>query len=39
MALRISKYGYVMETGKIILLGPSCDLMRDEKVIKAYLGG
>lgn len=39
MALRISKYGYVMETGKIILLGPSCDLMRDEKVIQAYLGG
>jgi branched-chain amino acid transport system ATP-binding protein len=39
LALRISNYGYVMETGKIILLGPSSDLMRDKKVIQAYLGG
>jgi len=39
MALRISKFGYVMETGKIVLLGPSSDLIRDERVIKAYLGG
>jgi branched-chain amino acid transport system ATP-binding protein len=39
MALRISKFGYVMETGKIVLSGPSSDLIRDERVIKAYLGG
>jgi len=39
MALRISKFGYVMETGKIVLFGPSSDLIRDERVIKAYLGG
>jgi branched-chain amino acid transport system ATP-binding protein len=39
MALRISRFGYVMETGKIVLFGPSSDLIKDEKVIKAYLGG
>jgi branched-chain amino acid transport system ATP-binding protein len=39
MALRISKFGYVMETGKIVLFGSSSDLIRDERVIKAYLGG
>jgi len=39
MALELADYAYVLETGSIILEGPSHDLRRDEKVIKAYLGG
>ncbi|RPJ42696.1 MAG: ABC transporter ATP-binding protein [Deltaproteobacteria bacterium] len=39
MALDIAEYAYVMETGRIILEGPSADLRQDEKVAKAYLGG
>ena len=39
MSLRISDYGYVMETGRIALEGPAEELRHDEKVIKAYLGG
>jgi branched-chain amino acid transport system ATP-binding protein len=38
MALMITKRGYVMETGKIVLEGLSQDLLKDEKVKKAYLG-
>ena len=39
MALDVADYAYVMETGGIILEGPCSELRRDEKVIKAYLGG
>jgi branched-chain amino acid transport system ATP-binding protein len=39
MALDVADYAYVMETGGIILQGPSADLRQDEKVAKAYLGG
>jgi len=38
MALGLADYGYVLETGRIILEGPGEDLRRDEKVVKAYLG-
>ncbi len=37
-ALNISHYGYVLETGNITLEGPSKDLLKNEKVKKAYLG-
>jgi branched-chain amino acid transport system ATP-binding protein len=37
-ALRIAQYGYVLETGKVVLEGPSQDLLKDERVRKAYLG-
>ncbi|MEJ5258047.1 MAG: ABC transporter ATP-binding protein [Fervidobacterium sp.] len=37
-ALNISHYGYVLETGNITLEGNSKDLLKDEKVKKAYLG-
>ncbi|MBS7528145.1 ABC transporter ATP-binding protein [Fusibacter paucivorans] len=37
--LKIADYAYVMETGKIILEGAGKDLLQDEKVIEAYLGG
>ena len=39
MALDVADYGYVMETGGIILEGPCAELRRDEKVVQAYLGG
>jgi branched-chain amino acid transport system ATP-binding protein len=39
MALELADYAYVMETGNIILEGPSEQLRKDERVIKAYLGG
>ena len=37
-ALQISQYGYLMETGKITLEGPSASLLANQYVQKAYLG-
>ncbi len=38
IALSIADYGYVMETGKIILEGEAKSLAKNEEVRKAYLG-
>jgi len=38
-ALRISNRGYVVETGCIVLSGKGSELLSDEKVREAYLGG
>lgn len=38
IALSIADYGYVMETGKIILEGEAKSLAQNEEVRKAYLG-
>ena len=38
MALSISDRAYVLETGRITIEGPAKDLLRDERVKKAYLG-
>ena len=38
-ALEISHRAYVLETGSVTLSGESSDLVRDERVQKAYLGG
>ena len=38
-ALGIAARGYVLETGKIIKSGPASDLMKDDAVKAAYLGG
>ncbi len=38
MALKISDYAYVLESGKIVLKGKASDLLKDESVQKAYLG-
>ena len=38
MALSIANYGYVLETGKIVLAQPAADLLKDESVRKFYLG-
>ncbi len=39
LALQVADTGYVMETGVITLSGKGSDLIRDEGVRKAYLGG
>ena len=38
-ALEVSDYGYVMETGHIVLEGPSESLLDNQHVQQAYLGG
>ena len=37
-ALEIADYGYVLETGRIILQGPGKELLANDGVRKAYLG-
>jgi branched-chain amino acid transport system ATP-binding protein len=37
-ALKIADRAYVLETGQIVLTGLASDLLRDERVRKAYLG-
>ncbi|MFA5904327.1 MAG: ABC transporter ATP-binding protein [Desulfobacula sp.] len=37
-ALAASSYGYVIESGKIVLEGPASDLRSDPAVIRTYLG-
>lgn len=37
-ALEIADYGYVMETGTIVMEGPGSELLVNEDVKKAYLG-
>ena len=39
MALSVADRGYVLETGRITLSGPGRELLNDEGVKKAYLGG
>ena len=39
MALGLADYGYVLDTGSIVLEGKGAELREDEKVVKAYLGG
>jgi len=38
MALGLADYGYVLDTGSIVLEGKGADLRQDETVVKAYLG-
>ena len=37
-ALQLADYGYVLETGDMVLEGPAADLAKNPKVIEAYLG-
>ena len=39
MALSIAHRGYVLETGRIVATGTGAELLEDEAVKKAYLGG
>ncbi|GGA33756.1 ABC transporter ATP-binding protein [Psychrobacillus lasiicapitis] len=37
-ALKVADYGYVMETGKVIINGEAQSLLEDSRVVEAYLG-
>lgn len=39
MALSLASRGYILQTGAIVLQGPSGELINDPEVRKAYLGG
>lgn len=39
MALQISDYAYVLETGRVSLEGPAAELAESSAVQDAYLGG
>jgi branched-chain amino acid transport system ATP-binding protein len=39
MALSIADRAYVLETGQVVMEGPAQDLLHDDMVIEAYLGG
>ncbi|MGH7072451.1 MAG: ABC transporter ATP-binding protein [Acetobacteraceae bacterium] len=39
VALRLAHYGYVLETGRIVLEGEAAALEKNESLAKAYLGG
>lgn len=38
VALKMADYGYVLETGKIVIEGDADTLQKDESIVKAYLG-
>jgi branched-chain amino acid transport system ATP-binding protein len=38
LALTLARYGYVLETGSVVMQGPAQELLQDEGVRKAYLG-
>ena len=38
-ALKIAQHGYVLESGRIVLEGSGTQLLRDPKVLAAYMGG
>lgn len=38
LALSLAHYGYVLETGEIVMAGPGRDLLQSPEVRKAYLG-
>lgn len=37
-ALQVSDWGYVLETGRVVLQGPSAALAEDDRVVASYLG-
>jgi len=37
-ALEVADYGYVLETGEIVLEGPAAELAHDPRVVETYLG-
>ena len=38
-ALKIAQYGYVLESGKIVLQNSGPELLKDPRVLAAYMGG
>ena len=39
MTLEISDYAYVLELGQISMHGPASELIKDDRLVEAYLGG
>ena len=39
MTLEIADYAYVLELGQISMQGPASELIHDERLVEAYLGG
>ena len=39
LALEIAHYGYVLQTGRVVLQGEASALLGDERIRDAYLGG
>jgi branched-chain amino acid transport system ATP-binding protein len=39
LALQIADFGYVLQTGRIVLSGLARDLLHDPRIRDAYLGG
>jgi branched-chain amino acid transport system ATP-binding protein len=39
IALDIADYGYVLETGRVVMQGPAAELAGNEDIRRAYLGG
>jgi branched-chain amino acid transport system ATP-binding protein len=39
MALKLAKRAYLLEVGYIVVEGEASELVKDERVKKAYLGG
>jgi branched-chain amino acid transport system ATP-binding protein len=38
LALSVANYAFVLQTGKIVLEGPSSTLLNDSRIKEAYLG-
>ena len=38
-ALRVAEHGYVLDQGRVTVAGPAADLLCDDRVVDAYLGG
>ncbi len=39
LGLRIAEYAYLLENGKMVLEGPAPDMLKNEHLKEAYLGG
>jgi branched-chain amino acid transport system ATP-binding protein len=39
LALDVAHHAYILETGEIVLSGPSSELRHHPRVVEAYLGG
>jgi len=38
MALELANHAYLLETGRVVMSGPSADLQRDDSIRRSYLG-
>ena len=38
-ALSVADYGYILDSGRVVLDGPSAELQAEKRVEAAYLGG